>query len=64
MDSSLYGLVAMLTFIFLTSLAFMVWSYLTDKMKFEALKMGKELAEKIVELETTMTKKQGAMPND
>lgn len=51
MSDTTWGLVAILAFTFLTFSAFMVWSYVTDKMKLEALKMAKELAEKAAELE-------------
>jgi hypothetical protein len=43
--------IALLGFAFLLFSVVMVWSYVTDKMKLEAIKMAKELAEKAAELE-------------
>lgn len=51
MKSAIWGLIFPLLFMFLTFSAFMIWSYMTDKLKMEALKMAKELAEKATKMQ-------------
>lgn len=49
MSDETYGLIAILTFVFLALSALMFWSYQTDKLKLKLLKLAKELENKIEE---------------
>lgn len=50
----IWGLVAVLTCIFLIFSTVLIWFYVMDKMKLEALKMAKELVEKAAEVEMSL----------